>query len=104
MRAPDRGHVRLLLVLAAIAAAAAASVAPRLSAAGPDAFAIVGATLLDGTGGPPLPDAIVVVEGERIKAVGARAQVPLAKGLRIVDGRGRWVVPGLVDAHVHFFQ
>jgi imidazolonepropionase-like amidohydrolase len=103
MRAPDRGHVRVLLAFAAIAAAAAA-VSPRLAAAGPDAFAIVGATVLDGTGGPALPDAIVVVEGERIKAVGARAQVPLAKGLRLVDGRGRWVVPGLVDAHVHFFQ
>ena len=47
---------------------------------------------------------MVVVEGERIKAVGSRAEVALSKGLRIVDGRGRWVMPGLVDAHVHFFQ
>jgi imidazolonepropionase-like amidohydrolase len=75
---------------------------PPVAAAG--GFAIVGATLLDGTGAPPRPDSVIVVEGERIKAVGSRAEVPLPKGLRIVDGRGRWVMPGLVDAHVHFFQ
>src|SRR5688572_25641421 len=86
---------------AALAAAVLCLAGPALAA---DGFAIVGATVLDGTGGPPLEDAIVVVEGEHIKAVGPRATVPLPKGLRLVDGRGRWVMPGLVDAHVHFFQ
>jgi imidazolonepropionase-like amidohydrolase len=80
----------------------AAAVAPPPRA--PSGFAIVGATVLDGTGQPARPDSVVVVEGDRIKAVGSRAEVPLAKGLRIVDGRGRWLMPGLVDAHVHFFQ
>ena len=67
-------------------------------------FAIVGATVIDGTGGPARPDAVVVVQGDRIKAVGSRAEVAIPKGLRVIDGRGRWVMPGLVDAHVHFFQ
>lgn len=103
MRAPrDAGPLGLAAVAIAISAWAAGGQEAAVSPA--TGFAIVGATLLDGTGGPPRADTIVVVEGERIKAVGTRAQVPLAKGLRIVDGRGRWVMPGLVDAHVHFFQ
>jgi imidazolonepropionase-like amidohydrolase len=88
--------------LAVAAVIAAAASAPPVATAG--GFAIVGATLLDGTGGPPRPDSVIVVEGDRIKAVGSRAEVALPKGLRLVDGRGRWVMPGLVDAHVHFFQ
>jgi imidazolonepropionase-like amidohydrolase len=67
-------------------------------------LAIVGATLIDGTGRAPLADAIVVVEGERIVAVGPRATIAVPKGATILDGRGRFVVPGLIDAHVHFFQ
>lgn len=90
---------RLALVLAALVLLAG----PRPAAAA-EGLAIVGATLVDGTGAPPLPDAVIVIEGGRIKAVGPRALVPLPKGLPIVDGRGRYVVPGLVDAHVHFFQ
>jgi imidazolonepropionase-like amidohydrolase len=73
-------------------------------ASGADGIAVVGATVVEGTGAPPLRDAIVVVRGERIVDVGPRSRVALPKGLRIVDGRGRWLIPGLVDAHVHFFQ
>jgi imidazolonepropionase-like amidohydrolase len=91
-----------VLALAGGLLIAAAGPAPHVSAAG--GFAIVGATLIDGTGAPPRPESVIVVEGDRIKAVGSRAEVPLAKGLTIIDGRGRWVMPGLIDAHVHFFQ
>jgi imidazolonepropionase-like amidohydrolase len=69
-----------------------------------DGFAVVGATVVDGTGAAPLRDGVVVVRGERIVTVGGRPEVSLPKGLRIIDGRGRWVTPGLIDAHVHFFQ
>jgi imidazolonepropionase-like amidohydrolase len=65
--------------------------------------AIVGATVVDGTAAP-IHDAVVLVQGDRITAVGPRARVGLPKGITIVDGRGKWVTPGLVDAHVHFFQ
>ena len=68
-----------------------------------EGIAIVGATVVDGTAAP-IPDAVVLIEGDRIRAVGSRAQVALPKGITIVDGRGKWVAPGLVDAHVHFFQ
>jgi imidazolonepropionase-like amidohydrolase len=72
--------------------------------AGAEDLAVVGATLLDGTGAPPVRDAVLVVSGTRLRAAGPRSTVAIPKGVRIVDGRGRWLVPGLVDAHVHFFQ
>jgi len=75
----------------------AASLAPA------QGLAIVGATVVDGTAAP-IHDAVVLVQGDRITAVGPRARVGLPKGITIVDGRGKWVTPGLVDAHVHFFQ
>lgn len=87
--------------LVAIAFLAATIAAPRPS--GADGTAIVGATVVDGRAAP-VPDAVVLIRGDRIEAVGPRAQVALPKGITILDGRGKWIAPGLVDAHVHFFQ
>jgi imidazolonepropionase-like amidohydrolase len=67
-------------------------------------LAISGGTLVDGAGGPAVPDAVVVIEGERIRAAGPRDRVPVPEGARVLDAKGKWVTPGLVDAHVHFFQ
>jgi imidazolonepropionase-like amidohydrolase len=67
-------------------------------------LALVGGTLIDGTGTPPLPDAAVLVRGDRIAAAGRRAAVSVPAGAAVLDVTGRWVLPGLVDAHVHFFQ
>lgn len=65
------------------------------------ALAIVGATLVDGTGGDPIPDAAVVVEGSRIVAVGPSDGVEVPADARVLDGRGRYLLPGFVDANVH---
>ncbi len=83
-------------------AAAALAVAPTLAAA--QATALVGATLVDGTGAPAVPDAVVVVEGERIVCAGPRASCAVPEGAERVDLAGRFITPGLVDAHVHFSQ
>lgn len=64
----------------------------------------VGATLVDGTGAPPVPDAVVVVDGDRIVAAGPRASVKIPRRALVEDVSGHWITPGLVDAHVHFFQ
>ena len=69
-----------------------------------DTLAIVGATLVDGTGGPPIADTVIVVSGDHIAAAGPRSETKTPDGARIIDAKGRWVIPGLVDAHVHFFQ
>src|SRR6266498_1753285 len=70
----------------------------------PDAnhvVAIVGATLIDGRGGPPVPDAAIVVRGERIIAVGKRAAVNIPSGAEVINAGGLTLVPGLIDAHFH---
>jgi imidazolonepropionase-like amidohydrolase len=63
--------------------------------------AIVGGTVVDGNGGPPIPDAVVVIDGTRITAVGRRGAVPVPAGARQIDARGRWILPGLIDTNVH---
>ncbi|WP_437659444.1 amidohydrolase family protein [Sorangium sp. So ce1182] len=70
----------------------------------PDAahsVAIVGATLVDGRGGPPVRDAVVVVRGDRVVAAGARAATDVPAGAEVVPGAGLSVLPGLIDAHFH---
>jgi hypothetical protein len=64
----------------------------------------VGGTLFDGTGRPPIRDSVVVIEGERIVAVGERGQVEIPEGTEIIDITGKTVIPGLIDAHLHFLQ
>jgi penicillin G amidase len=70
----------------------------------PEPVALVGATLIDGRGGAPAADAVVVVRGGRIECAGARAACPVPDDARVVDVRGRWLMPGIVDAHVHYSQ
>ena len=64
-------------------------------------LAIVGATVVDGSGGPPASDATIIVTGSRITVVGPRARVSVPAGANIVDGKGKFVVPGFVDTNVH---
>src|SRR5512134_1270393 len=66
--------------------------------------ALVGATLIDGTGGPAVEHSVVVVTGDRITCVGTAAACPVPANARRVDVTGRFLTPGLVDAHVHFSQ
>jgi len=66
-----------------------------------DRLAIVGAMVIDGTGAPPLPDAVVVIEDERVTSVGPRATIEIPDGVEVIDATGKWLIPGLIDAHVH---
>ena len=68
------------------------------------AYAIVGATLIDGTDKPPLPNAVIIVRDGRISAVGAAGAVPVPAGLPVVDAKGQFVMPGLWDMHAHVGQ
>jgi imidazolonepropionase-like amidohydrolase len=67
-------------------------------------LAIVGATLIDGTGGAPIADSVVVIHDGRIVAVGPRAKTKIPKGAHIVDAKGKFLLPGLWDMHAHFEQ
>jgi len=64
--------------------------------------ALVGATLVDGTGAPPIAHATVLVRDGRIECAGKDCRVP--KGAVVTDVSGAWITPGLIDAHVHFGQ
>jgi imidazolonepropionase-like amidohydrolase len=66
--------------------------------------ALVGGTVIDGTGRPAIPNAVVVVTGDRLACVGAATRCRVPPGATRVDVSGRFVTPGLVDAHVHFSQ
>ncbi|MDE2859682.1 MAG: amidohydrolase family protein [Chloroflexota bacterium] len=65
-------------------------------------FVLTGATLIDGNGGEPLTNAAVYVEGERIAWVGPAADLPAAaQDCEQIDVSGKWLLPGLIDAHIH---
>ncbi len=67
-------------------------------------IAFRGATLIDGSGAAPRENSLVVVTDGRIASVGPatpRALAALPPGAKIVAAEGRWIVPGLIDAHVH---
>ena len=70
----------------------------------PAPVALVGATLVDGSGAAPVPNATVVVKDGRIACAGPRASCAVPAGTDTMDLRGLWVIPGLIDAHVHFAQ
>ncbi len=63
--------------------------------------AIVGATVIDGTGADPVKDAVLVIDAGKITAVGPRARVTIPAGARQIDAAGKYVIPGLMDANVH---
>lgn len=65
------------------------------------AYAFTGATVIDGTGAAPRRNATVVMRNGRIECVGDCAVGP---GVETIDARGKWIIPGLVDAHVHYSQ
>src|SRR5258708_4583915 len=64
-------------------------------------IAIVGANLVDGRGGAPIPDSVVVVRGDKITAAGPRGSVRIPKGAEVVKAEGMTLVPGLMDSHFH---
>src|SRR5688572_12601872 len=66
--------------------------------------ALVGATLVDGRGGPVVPNASIIVREGRIVCAGTRVACPPPTGAEVMDISGRWIMPGIVDAHVHYSQ
>jgi imidazolonepropionase-like amidohydrolase len=67
-------------------------------------YALAGATVVGGTAGPPIPDAVVLVRDGRIADVGPRDSVPIPPGTAVADMKGKTIVPGLWDMHTHLTQ
>lgn len=64
-------------------------------------IAIAGATLWDGTGRAPVANAVTLVRGDRIVCAGSAGECLIPKGARVVDAQGQYLIPGLIDSHVH---
>jgi imidazolonepropionase-like amidohydrolase len=62
-------------------------------------YAIRDVTLIDGTGRPAVRHRTVLIDGDRIAAMGG-ARLPIGKA-KVIDGRGKYLIPGMIDAHIH---
>jgi imidazolonepropionase-like amidohydrolase len=94
-------------LLPALAAASGADGVARLAEAieaRSGTIALVGATLVDGTGRAPVADAVVVIDGDRIVGAGPRGKVAIPPGATPIDVAGKTIVPGLWDMHAHVEQ
>lgn len=80
-----------------------AALVPVMAASGAlaETRAIVGGNVVDVDSGDALTDAVVLIEDERIAAVGERGEVQIPAGTEIVDASGTWLIPGLMNMHVH---
>ncbi len=63
--------------------------------------AITNVSMIDGTGQEVVEEAIVLIEGNHIKAVGSAQTITVPANARVVDGGGQYLLPGLIDTHVH---
>src|SRR5436309_1639149 len=74
---------------------------PAAARAAAAALVIDGAQLWDGTGRPPVQDAVLVIRGDLIEAVGPRRSVTVPKDAVTIPGKGKTVIPGLINTHGH---
>lgn len=66
--------------------------------------AITGGTLIDVVSGKPMPDAVILLQGDRITGVGKKGKLIIPSNATVVDATGKWIMPGMIDGHIHFFQ
>jgi imidazolonepropionase-like amidohydrolase len=91
----------VLTILLAATAACAGEVTTSSESAGDATLIIANGTVIDGTGGDPILDGIVVLRDNLITAVGEASEISLPAGIPTVDAQGGTIMPGVIDAHVH---
>ncbi len=84
--------------------AALADISKGISGSHAEKIALVGGTLIDGTGHEPIPGSVVVIERGRIVDAGPKSRVKIPGGAQKIDARGKTILPGLWDMHAHFEQ
>jgi imidazolonepropionase-like amidohydrolase len=96
--------IEQLVARAAADAVAALADAARAGSEPARLVALVGGRLIDGSGAPPVDDAVIVYDGDRIVAAGSRATTHIPDGARRIDVSGKTIIPGLWDMHAHVEQ
>jgi len=96
-----RPHLAAALILTAALATMPAQPAARAPQQHTPVKALVGGTLIDGFGGRPIRNSVILVDGERITAVGQAGQLAIPAGAEVISTEGMSVLPGLWDMHVH---
>ena len=93
----------LIAALAALALTVTAAGAPQAQRAPAQSRlkALVGGTLIDGFGGRPVRNSVILIDGERITAVGVQGSLAVPAGAEVISTEGMSVLPGLWDMHVH---
>ena len=92
----------LAIIPTLVLGACARTVPPLHEVPAPDpSIAIVGANLWDGTGRGPVRNAVTLIRGDRIVCAGAAGECLVPPHARIINAQGRWLMPGLIDSHVH---
>ena len=74
----------------------------QVDAQGQGVLVVQGGTLIDGNGGAPVPNSVIVMQGGRITAVGRAGQVQIPAGAQVINAAGKWVTPGLIDAKANW--
>lgn len=69
-----------------------------------ESIALRGATLIDGTGAPPLENSVILIEGNEFARVGSGNGMSIPEGVRTVDLEGKYIIPGMMDANIHLFR
>ena len=63
---------------------------------------IEGGTLIDGTGQAPVEGVAILIEGERIRQIARQGGLKAPAGAQVIQARGKFIIPGLIDLHVHY--
>ncbi|MEP6618745.1 MAG: amidohydrolase family protein [bacterium] len=97
-------YPELMSMAARVAVADLARIAARTTPIASGTTALVGATLIDGTGGAAIPDATIVVAAGRVVAAGPSSAIKVPANARRMDVHGKTIIPGLWDSHAHLHQ
>jgi imidazolonepropionase-like amidohydrolase len=87
--------------LIALTATAFVAQLPAQRPATENVVALVGATLIDGNGGAPIPNVTIIVRGNRIAEIGPSTSVAVPRGARVINAAGKFATPGFIDTNVH---
>ncbi|MEN3368343.1 MAG: hypothetical protein V7609_486 [Verrucomicrobiota bacterium] len=83
---------------------AVALIVPLVHGAAENKIALINGTLIDPATSKIVPNAMVIIEGDHISSIGQQSLEISPKGPRVIDCKGKFILPGYIDTHVHFFQ